>query len=90
MLHSLLITALLIPMQTLTDWFNGQVGSISASAKVFFTAVVVVFFGIKVLRAKFALSVIAVAVIACALFMWMVDYGGMTFVAKLIQEQGKS
>lgn len=85
MLHTLLI-----PMQTLTEWFSAQTSSVSAVVKTLFTFLVLVFFGYKVFQAKFALSVIAVAVIACSLFMWMVDYGGMAFIAKLVQNQSKS
>lgn len=80
----------LIPMDSLSGWANTQISAMSSVAKGFFTAVVVLFFGINVLRSKFAISAIVMAIAACALFVWVVDYDGLTTIATMIRDQANS
>lgn len=77
----------MVPMQSFTDWVNAQSKSAQQTLNVVIGVGLTVMFAYGVFKAKFAIAAILTGLLGAGLVWWVVNQGGIAFVANLFNDQ---
>jgi hypothetical protein len=81
---------MLLPLATLSDWLNNQLGDATKVIQNGVVLVITVFVAYKAFKAGGALAALLTAALVGGLCWWLVVGGGITFLGHLISDQSGS